>query len=321
MQSICKICTNPITKKSPGIQCRGICELFCHLRCVDLNIEQYTILKATAGFVWKCADCRGGVDNLSQRPGVTRSKARMASVTDEDFEADNHEDLRRFMSEVKRDIRSINEKQEEMLRSLTFFSDKMSDFEQTLTMIAQNSKAIEQLGATNESLKSEMAGLKSKINEMDQFSRLKNIEIQGVPVKKDENLIQILNKISTSLGVELPAGKIDSIHRVQSFDKNAPKNIIVECNNRKLRDDLLLAVKEKRRAGASAGLRIEGIPTVIYINEHLTAQNKLLFRDTRLVAREKGYKYAWVKNGAVFIRKGEESPIKLIRNKECLGSL
>ncbi|RVE48661.1 hypothetical protein evm_006732 [Chilo suppressalis] len=48
--------------------------------------------------------------------------------------------------------------------------------------------------------------------------------------------------------------------------------------------------------------------TAVYVSEHLCPYYKGLHAETRKIAREKGYKYVWIRNGRIFIRKNDESP-------------
>lgn len=73
------------------------------------------------------------------------------------------------------------------------------------------------------------------------------------------------------------------------------------------RDQVLSSYKSKR-AGQS-GLNIPGVSPRLYINEHLTINNKILFREARLRAKESSFRYVWIKDGKIFVRKDENSRI------------
>ncbi|VEN45376.1 unnamed protein product [Callosobruchus maculatus] len=55
----------------------------------------------------------------------------------------------------------------------------------------------------------------SRLNDMDQQSRMNNIEIHGVPEKNNENLIEIVKDVGKYVNFEVNIGKIDYVHRVQ----------------------------------------------------------------------------------------------------------
>ncbi|CAG4985231.1 unnamed protein product [Colias eurytheme] len=61
--------------------------------------------------------------------------------------------------------------------------------------------------------------------------------------------------------------------------------------------------------------------TDIYFNERLTQENRHLFRAARQQTKASGYKYCWIKNGVVYIRKQEGNPAIAIKKPEDLHQL
>ena len=56
----------------------------------------------------------------------------------------------------------------------------------------------------------------------------------------------------------------------------------------------------------------------VYVSEHLSPANKSLHAAARLKAKELNYKFTWIRNGRIFVRKDESSEFILIRNTESL---
>jgi len=59
----------------------------------------------------------------------------------------------------------------------------------------------------------------------------------------------------------------------------------------------------------------------IYVNDCLTFYYRSLFYNTKETARAKEYKYVWVKNSNIFVRKKDGDNRVLIRNLKDLESL
>ncbi len=59
----------------------------------------------------------------------------------------------------------------------------------------------------------------------------------------------------------------------------------------------------------------------VYINKSLTSRNKNLLRLSKIKKLELYFKFVWSRNGAVFMRKDENAPIKKISYLEDLESL
>lgn len=56
---------------------------------------------------------------------------------------------------------------------------------------------------------------------------------------------------------------------------------------------------------------VEELSCGLYINEHIKAKNKILFRYTRVATKGKQYKFVWIQNGNILIRKDNKSNILL----------
>lgn len=86
---------------------------------------------------------------------------------------------------------------------------------------------------------------------------------------------------------------VEIVHRLPNREGKVPV-IIAKFKSRLDRDKWF----QKRNA-----MRQEGI----YINENLTPQTKKLLWQTKEQARAKNYKFVWVRNGVVFVRKEQGS--------------
>ncbi|KAL4718051.1 hypothetical protein ACJJTC_018528 [Scirpophaga incertulas] len=59
----------------------------------------------------------------------------------------------------------------------------------------------------------------------------------------------------------------------------------------------------------------------VYVSEHLTPESKSLHAASRLKAKQLNYKFVWVRDGKVFVRKTESSSFILIKDSLALDKL
>ena len=59
----------------------------------------------------------------------------------------------------------------------------------------------------------------------------------------------------------------------------------------------------------------------IYINDHLSPHNRGLFADVTTAKRDLGFKYLWVRNGTILMRKTDRSPLIRIIKAEDIRKL
>lgn len=78
--------------------------------------------------------------------------------------------------------------------------------------------------------------------------------------------------------------------------------------------------KAKKHRLTSADLGFHGTEP-IFVNEHLCLENKILLSKTIRCKKEKGWKFAWVSQGKIFMRKNENSDALQITCDSDLSSV
>ncbi|CAG9560069.1 unnamed protein product [Danaus chrysippus] len=226
----------------------------------------------------------------------------------------------------------LNEKIDKLSQSVLAWTSKCEILE---THISELSVTATNLTEENLKLKEQLQSLQDNFHENEQKSRLCNVEIQNVPERKNENLLQLVSNLGTLLGVVIPAESIKAVHRVaHNTHTDRPKNIILQLNTKHLRDDVIAASRARRgltagqliaaggpsNASSRSGSDVTQSDRTVYIREHLTLRNKILFSKTRSIARDK-YRYVWTKNAIIQVRKNDNAPVMYIRSEKDLSKL
>ncbi|XP_065310131.2 uncharacterized protein [Dermacentor albipictus] len=166
-------------------------------------------------------------------------------------------------------------------------------------------------------LNTQVKTMRKEMIELKQYSRRNNLEIKNVPASSEESLPDMMLKIATCLKEELRLEDIDVVHRVPSKDKGRP-NIVVKFVSRNVRDRLLQSAKRNRLTTSSLGLE-KNEP--VYINEHLCPEYKILLGKAIQTKRDKNWKFAWVSQSKILMRKLENSTVLHIRTEEDLANV
>lgn len=206
--------------------------------------------------------------------------------------------------------------------SLQFINDNYEDLKTKTEGIANRVKSLEDRGLEIQANSLRITYLEAKFDVMEQQARQCNIEIGNLPEKRGENLAAILEDIAVLVKCPINKQDVVSIHRVpQAVSNNTrPKNVIVKFSSRQLRDSFVSAVR-LHKGFTSEQLNIPGQVHTIYVNEHLTLKNKSLFRETREAAKQRGYRFVWIKHGSILVRKNETSPVFSVRTEQDLSKL
>lgn len=150
--------------------------------------------------------------------------------------------------------------------------------------------------------------LKTAVDNAEQYSRRKNVEIHGIVQQPNENVLDVLKDLAAKLDLPQPGTEdIEAAHRLRSREGKIPP-VLIRFAERKTRD--LWMTKR-------VTLRNENI----YINENLTKTLKGLLWQTRECARAKAYKFVWMRNGKIFVRQKEGAGAIRIESERDLTKL
>lgn len=211
-------------------------------------------------------------------------------------------------NDIKTSIQYFNDKYEDLKIKTEETTNRVTTLENRYTEIQANSLRVTYLEA--------------KFDVMEQQARQCNIEIGNLPEKRGENLAAILEDIGVLIKYPVNKQDIVSIHRVPQANSNStrPKNVVVKLSSRLLRDSFVSAVR-LHKGFTSEQLNIPGLSHKIYVNEHLTLRNKGLFRQARETAKQRGFRFVWVKHGSILVRRDETSPVFAVRTEHDLSKI
>lgn len=231
----------------------------------------------------------------------------------EELREEYRKEMKEFKSKLERDVR----------KELRDFEKSLEDFNARFEEVMAKNVALEnenqQLKKSNEALMSDCSKMKRELEEQElritaneQYSRNCNVEIKGVKENEDEDLVQTVCQLGTSLEQNVKPDDIEIVHRVKTRDDQAPANIVVRFKSRSKRDALLEKAKKTRLTMTDLG---HSSNTPIYVNEHLCPTLKRLLGMAIEKKRASNWKFVWVKHGHILARKDEHKDSRVIRVK------
>lgn len=209
--------------------------------------------------------------------------------------------------------------------SLNSTSMDIAQFRQDMTEIKTQLKDLNRYKEEVKTLRAEVAELRQELSAKEQRGLRKDIEITGVTEHKGENLMQIVNVISTKLGVELDQRDVDDVRRVGMYGGGQggaprPRPVVLTFTRRAPRDDMIRAARA-RRGLTTESLDIAGPSRRVFINEHLTKENRVLFSKARGLGAKLGFKHTWTTNGRILMRRTDTSSILHVESESVLNKL
>ena len=170
------------------------------------------------------------------------------------------------------------------------------------------------LETENTTLKRSLNILGEKVDELEQRSRIANIEIKGIPMTPNEDCKMIVLDVAKAAGIQAQLGDIQIAHRIMA-SKN--KQIVAQLSSRAIRIEWMKKFKGERNLNANKINRaFKDNP--VFVNEHLTVRNKTLLQETKSFAKMNNFKFVWVNDNRILMRKTENSKILRIRDQTDL---
>lgn len=249
------------------------------------------------------------------------SCCRMANLNELIISALRSEVPKILEGSLIKELEPIKNQISDVLSSIEFINKK---YEEMSNLLKSREEDIKQLKSENIQLHNTVKDLHSRLGALEQHSREANIEIHGLPEHRSENLAQTVTLIGKAVSHQIQDGDVLSCFRVaeMNVNSNRPRSVVVKLRSPRCRDAFLAAVwsyNKKNQEKLNTGvIGIGGDKKQLYVAEHLSPENKSLHAATRIRAKELSYKFVWVRNGRIYVRKNESSQPKLINNKDSL---
>ena len=175
-------------------------------------------------------------------------------------------------------------------------------------------KASAEGGNNDNTLADEIESLKKQLSEIDQYLRINNLEIVGLPEprhgegdqEEDETEEElILDALNTLHGLSAPIRPedIDISHPLNTRRRDGKNVHVVKFISRKKKAEIFT----KKKSETNKNYKFRG--NNVFINEHLSPKNRSLFATANEKKRTLGFKHLWTRGGTVLMRKTDESPV------------
>ncbi|GAB0091670.1 uncharacterized protein DMENIID0001_065270 [Sergentomyia squamirostris] len=298
--SNCGDCKSKILREDRmKLKCVG-CHKFFHGACARVTSEEIKVI-SDRKTPWKCLDCderrlsfsvggagNGGIDLGSDSPLAESRTSLAAAVAD-------------VKKELDANLRTIKESAERLSKAIGTLDKLAKNCEQNSARIGE---------------------VDVRVCETERSLLLDTIEIHGVPerVKPRDAVggsVLAAKILQSATGVELNGDVIDDCYIVKKKNRQQESgsttygnNIwIVKFTGRKIRQMILCASREATKAGNGLVCvsEIQGVHDFpVKICERISSNTRTLYSMARKYAQENGWKFVWIRDGRVLVKKSEE---------------
>lgn len=216
----------------------------------------------------------------------------------------------------------FNEKFNQLIADVNGIKQSVTDTNGALKVMMEGmNKLVEE----NEELKKKVTELEGenentrrRLEEAEQYSRINNVIITGIPQEPDEDLKEKITELAEKLGVKLYEYDICATHRLSK--KGEAPAIVVKMNNREKKMKMIKEGRKRKIQASDIGYATK--EHAIFINEHLTNETAELLRATKEELKVPGLmKFVWPSEGHVLTRETESSRTMRIRDWDHLQAI
>lgn len=304
----CEVCGEPFTD---GVHC-GACNKHMDFSCANISEKSYRRLGAERKSAWKCPRCK-----MSRSSPVPESEPSVLTTILSELR-----DVKRQLAVLPtliEDVKLVRRELSDLKASCDFNGAKLDEHAIKISDLECKVADIASLQTSLSSSVDEIAVLKKELAVKDQWTRLNNVEIKGVPMKSGENLFSVTEALTKAVGYSFAKSQINYIARVPVHNAK-DKSIVINFINRYVKEEFIAAARLKKNLVA-ADIGFSGITQRVFVNDHLTPEYKNLLTKTKLVAKEKGFGYVWVKFCKIHVRKNDTSRVLIISSVSDLNKL
>lgn len=282
--------------KDEVVKCKGTCEAVFHKKCVQ-NIKQFQRSEM-------CELCTRGEKSpkiLVPQIAIDVKKATVESL----------------LAEVNNKLEIIYQTQrkiEDLAENVDFYAEQ---YQQMMDFKENAEKKIVALENKNTHLQKVNNALEERIVLLEQKETEKSVEIFGLDENKNEDTVKMVKTIAQKL--KLDPNNIEETRRVGRYkeNENRPRTIIVTLRSKTAKREWM---QHKKTCLTNDDVLSNSNGKRLYINENLTKNMRQVFWNTKQMLKDK-YKYIWVQDHKVLIKKDDHSKIRAIRTNDDLNRI
>lgn len=322
----CAKCSKEIRNDGKHLVC-ATCRNAFHLNknCAGVCESTFTAMSQVKRDNWICRSCRSNEslsvpspahssppkETGSLREELTSMNAKLEALLSLKQSVDSLEVLPAKLDELLAlgpIVQCLQTTVKDVETSISDFSAKYNSLLTLATSNNQTVKALEaevsDLQAKVQSQATEILKIRTEQNESEQYSRLANMELHGLPISPGENLVASIAELASKLSIAktFQCSDIQEVHRLPGRRDGIPP-VLIRFSSVSLKE-AWMAERGALRLLSQTG----GIPR-LYFNDNLTRANKELFWLARQKGKAQGYKFVWVKRGKIFAKKSEGSDL------------
>ncbi len=214
--------------------------------------------------------------------------------------------LNRTISILQGEINSFRTSCEKLTNDIDSLNNLQQVCEVSIDQLQEDIKSMEEkmeINVVN-------LNVESKLDELEQQSKLNNLRIFGLNEEEGEK-DRVIEFVKNKMGIEIRPDEIEArrMGSVQPMNPN-PRDILIKFDNQSLRNKIYRKKKLLHRQNQ-----------LVFINEDLTTKRSFLFYQARKLRKQRKLFGVWTQAGNILVKISQDSVPKEVHTIEQIKSL
>ena len=214
------------------------------------------------------------------------------------------QEMWKLLKRIEINTTALLEENRQLRKSLEFTQTEVQELKSCNVLLATRIEALE---AREKIADKTIHDLEEKYDDIEQYSRKFNLEIHGIPERKEEDITQIILDLAEAIDADVREEDIDICHRLYKAEGKA-RPIIVKFTNYDSKYEMYSKRLRLRKVDNREKFGVERV----FINENLTSRRALLYSKVRKKVKDNSVWNTWTMDGKIFLRKSPTGrPIRI----------
>ena len=205
------------------------------------------------------------------------------------------QEMWKLLKRIEINTTTLLEENRQLRKSLEFTQSEVEGLKTCNELLTTR---IESLEEREKLVNKTMHDLEEKYDDIEQYSRKFNLEIHGIPERKEEDITQIILDLAEVIDADVREEDIDICHRLYKAEGKA-RPIIVKFTNYDSKYEMYSKRLRLRKVNNRQKFGVERV----FINENLTSRRALLYSKVRKKVKDNSDWNTWTMDGKIFLRK------------------
>ena len=175
----------------------------------------------------------------------------------------------KLLKRIEINTTALLEENRQLRKSLEFTQTEVQELKSCNALLTTRIEALE---AREKVADKTIHDLEEKYDDIEQYSRKFNLEIHGIPERKEEDIAQIILDLAEAIDADVREEDIDICHRLYKAEGKA-RPIIVKFTNYDSKYEMYSKRLRLRKVDNREKFGVERV----FINENLTSRRALLY--------------------------------------------